>query len=79
MVFGQKGYAWEAKRCEFDSVLLYASPAVFAHGLVLENHFVAAFAADMDSCCVVFCLVHGAVEYNQFGGGGNGFLFDVYS
>ena len=60
-------------------MLLYASPAMFACGLVLENHFAAAFAADMDSCCVVFCLVHGAVEYDQFGWGGSGFLFDVYS
>jgi hypothetical protein len=59
--------------------LLYASPAMFAYELVLENHFVAAFTVDMDSCGSVFCLVHGAVECNQFGGGGNGFLFEVYS
>ena len=52
---------------------------MFACGVVLEDHFVAAFTLDMDYCGSVFCLMHGAVEYNQFGGGGDSFLFEVYS
>jgi hypothetical protein len=42
-------------------VLFYAFPSVFGYGLVFEDHFGSAFAADVDSCGSVFCLVCGAV------------------
>jgi len=42
-------------------VLLCAFPSVFGYGLVFVDHFVSAFAADVDFCGSVLCLVCGAV------------------